>query len=61
MDSKISNLNLVETVTQDDVLPIVNGGETKKVKVLQLINGLATTAYVNSQDALKVDKVTGKG
>jgi hypothetical protein len=61
MDSKISSLNLVETVTQDDVLPIVNAGETKKVKVLQLINGLATTAYVNSQDALKVDKVTNKG
>jgi len=61
MDSKISNLNLVETVTQDDVLPIVNNGETKKVKVLQLINGLATTAYVDGKDALKVDKVTGKG
>ncbi|MEY3439044.1 MAG: hypothetical protein RL265_1629 [Bacteroidota bacterium] len=61
MDSKISSLNLVETVTQDDVLPIVNNGETKKVKVLQLINGLATTAYVDGKDALKVDKVTGKG
>lgn len=36
MDSKISNLDLVETVTADDVLPIVNNGITKKVKVSQL-------------------------
>ena len=36
MDSKISNLDLVESVTPDDVLPIVNNGITKKVKVSQL-------------------------
>jgi hypothetical protein len=36
MDSKISELDLVSVVDQNDVLPIVNGGITKKVKVSQL-------------------------
>ena len=61
MDKKISELDLVTTLDTGDVLPIVNQLTTKKVTVAKLIDGLATTAYVNSQDALKVDKVTGKG
>jgi hypothetical protein len=61
MDNKISELDLVTTLDTGDVLPIVNQSTTKKVTVAKLIDGLATTAYVNSQDALKVDKVTGKG
>jgi len=65
MDSKISDLTLASSLTGDDVLPIVNGGSTKKVKISQLnipsIVGLATTTYVDTQDALKVDKITGKG
>jgi nitrogen fixation protein len=61
MDKKISELDLVTTLDTGDVLPIVNQSTTKKVTVAKLIDGLATTAYVNSQDALKVDKVTGKG
>jgi hypothetical protein len=61
MDKKISELDLVTTLDTGDVLPIVNELTTKKVTVAKLIDGLATTAYVNSQDALKVDKVTGKG
>jgi len=36
MNSKISELDLVSVVDQNDVLPIVNGGITKKVKVSQL-------------------------
>jgi hypothetical protein len=61
MDKKISELDLVTTLDTGDVLPIVNQATTKKVTVAKLIDGLATTAYVNSQDALKVDKVVGKG
>jgi len=60
-DSKISDLTLVTELTGNDVLPIVNGGSTKKVTVTKIKEGLATTTYVNTQDALKVDKVTGKG
>jgi hypothetical protein len=36
MNSKISELDLVSVVDQNDVLPIVNDGITKKVKVSQL-------------------------
>lgn len=60
-DSKISNLTLVTTLDGADVLPIVNGGSTKKVTVTKIQEGLATTTYVDTQDALKVDKVAGKG
>jgi hypothetical protein len=65
MDKKISDLTLVSSLTGDDVIPIVNGSSTKKVKVSQLnipsISGLATTSYVDTQDNLKVDKVAGQG
>jgi hypothetical protein len=61
MDKKISALDLVTVLDTGDVLPIVNQATTKKVTVAKLIDGLATTTYVNNQDALKVDKVTGKG
>lgn len=61
MDSKISDLTLVTALDGADVLPIVNGGNTKKVTVTKIKEGLATTTYVDTQDNLKVDKVTGKG
>ena len=61
MDKKISELDLVTTLDSGDVLPIVNQATTKKVTVAKIQEGLATTAYVNSQDALKVDKIVGKG
>jgi len=61
MDKKISALDPVTLLNTGDVLPIVNELTTKKVTVSQIIDGLATTVYVNSQDALKVDKVVGKG
>ena len=64
MDSKISNLDPVISLDENDVLPIVNQGSTRKVKISQLnipsIAGLATTTYVDTKDALKVDKVIGK-
>jgi len=40
MDSKISALNSATVLTDADVLPIVNGAETKKVTVQLLKNGL---------------------
>jgi len=42
MDKKISQLDLVTTLDQDDVLPIVNAGVTKKVKVSQLLEEVET-------------------
>jgi nitrogen fixation protein len=53
MDSKISNLTSVTALDGADVLPIVNGGSTKKVTVTKIKEGLATTTYVDSQDATK--------
>jgi len=45
MDKKISELDLVSSVDTNDVLPIVNLGSTKKVKVSQLVtNDLSYTA-----------------
>jgi nitrogen fixation protein len=38
MDKRISQLDLVTELDGNDVLPIVNGGATKKVKVSQLIS-----------------------
>ena len=65
MDQKISQLNQANTITDADVLPIVNSAETKKVTVntlkTNIRTGLALTTYVDSQDALKVDKIAGKG
>jgi len=52
-DSKITDLTLATSITGDDVLPIVNGGSTKKVTVTKIKEGLATTTYVDTQDALK--------
>jgi nitrogen fixation protein len=37
MDKKISELDLVSTLDVNDVLPIVNQGSTKKVKISQLV------------------------
>lgn len=65
MDKKISQLNEATVLTDADVLPVVNSAETKKVTVSTLKTnirtGLALTSYVDSQDALKVDKIAGKG
>lgn len=36
-DKKITQLTEVVSVTNDDVLPIVNGGETKKITVADLV------------------------
>lgn len=44
MDKRISELDLVTTLTSNDVLPIVNGGVTKKVRVAQLGTDLTYTA-----------------
>jgi hypothetical protein len=65
MDSKISELDLVSVVDQNDVLPIVNGGITKKVKVSQLVQDLqsvtdkgATTTNPIIVTALGDDAIT---
>ena len=59
MDSKISNLDLVESVTPDDVLPIVNNGITKKVKVSQLSgNTNLTTTQTSTNFTINSDTGT---
>ena len=60
-DSKITDLTLATSITGDDVLPIVNGGSTKKVTVTKIKEGLATTTYVDTQDALKYDASNPSG
>lgn len=48
MDSKISNLNSATTLTDADVLPIVNGAETKKVTVAVLKSQIPVNADWNA-------------
>jgi len=48
MDSKITDLTLVTALTANDVLPIVNGGSTKKVKVSQLGIPTQTSQLTNN-------------
>lgn len=48
MDKRISELDLVTTLTSNDVLPIVNGGVTKKVRVAQLGTDLTYTASTSN-------------
>lgn len=56
MDSKISALNSATVLTDADVLPIVNGAETKKVTVALLKNGLVKVVV---KDATASTAVTG--
>lgn len=61
MDKKISQLDLVTVVDQNDVLPIVNGGITKKIKVSQLTNsgGATDLTYTPSPTNGIVNSSTG--
>lgn len=61
MNKKISQLELVQTLDQDDVLPIVNAGVTKKVKVSQLIESSGETdlSYTPSPTKGTVNSSTG--
>jgi hypothetical protein len=69
MDSKISELDLVSVVDQNDVLPIVNGGITKKVKVSQLVQdlqsvtdkGATTTNEINFIGGIVTDNISTAG
>jgi len=73
MNSKISELDLVSIVDQNDVLPIVNDGITKKVKVSQLEQdfqsvtdkGASTTNSITVETidstALSVSSINGGG
>ena len=44
---KISELNAVSSVGNNDVLPIVNGGDTKKVTITQLKTAIGTPDLSN--------------
>jgi hypothetical protein len=62
MNSKISELDLVSVVDQNDVLPIVNGGITKKVKVSQLEQDLQSVTDVGATttNGITVNAPTGR-
>ena len=56
MDSKISALEAVSLVGDTDVLPIVNGGVTKKVSVSMLRGStIGNELIINKQNSLVVD------
>ena len=61
MDKKISQLDAVTTLNNNDVLPIVNGGVTKKVSVSQLISvgGSTNLTYTASPTNGIVNSDTG--
>ena len=61
MDKKISQLDAVTTLNNNDVLPIVNGGVTKKVSVSQLISvgGSTNLTYTASPTNGVVNSDTG--
>lgn len=61
MDSKISQLAEVITLDNADVLPIVNGGNTKKVTVAQLKAGFVTSNGLYAQTALSTPVVFASG
>jgi hypothetical protein len=76
MNSKISELDLVSVVDQNDVLPIVNGGITKKVKFSQLEQDLQSvtdkgatttnsiiveTVFPNADAAISGISLSGEG
>jgi len=69
MDSKISELDLVSVVDQNDVLPIVNGGITKKVKVSQLVQdlqsvtdkGASTNKTISFTGGIITSNISGDG
>lgn len=61
MDSKISQLAEVVTLDNADVLPIVNGGNTKKVTVAQLKAGFVTSNGLYAQTVLSTPVVYASG
>jgi hypothetical protein len=61
MDSKISQLASVITLDLTDVLPIVNGGETKKVSLSKLKNEVFNSNGFYAQTALSTPVVFASG
>lgn len=47
MDNSISNLNAVSVLSINDTLPVVNGGETKKTTIQQIIDKALTNGVGN--------------
>ena len=48
MSKKISQLNAITTIQEDDLIAVVEGSETKKAEVYQLENYLIPTAITMS-------------
>jgi hypothetical protein len=59
MDKRISQLELVTELDENDVLPIVNGGTTKKIKISQLASVNTNLSYTPSPTNGKVNSDTG--
>lgn len=53
---KISELNSIQSLTNSDVLPIVNEAETKKVSISQLQDIFASKQYIDEKiESVSVD------
>lgn len=58
---KISQLPLLENTTENTYIHVIDGDENYKIEADKLTAAYASKTYVDQQDALKVDKVDGKG
>jgi hypothetical protein len=59
MDKRISQLELVTELDENDVLPIVNGGATKKVKISQLPSSETNLSYLPDPENGVIDNDNG--
>ena len=51
---KISQLDSVSTLTENDIIPVVNDGETKKATIGKLNDIYATKQYVSNVTTGKI-------
>ena len=58
MDKRISELSAVQSLQDTDVLPIVNGNQTRKVSISQIKASIPTPASPSLQQVTDVNNLT---
>lgn len=58
MDKRISDLDAVQSLSNNDVLPIVNGNQTRKVSIAQIKASIPTPASPSLQQVTDVNNLT---
>jgi hypothetical protein len=58
MDKRISDLQQVQSLSNNDVLPIVNGNQTRKVSIAQIKASIPTPASPSLQQVTDVNNLT---